>query len=295
MKKYILLLFVFSSVLLVSCTKKIESGAFWGETEYYRDFLWKKYDPIRMEQTLNFDFNGDAKRLLQNKPLHFEVVERNVEGEFVPAMDIILYVDGQECEGNRFEVTTNDKEKTVAVVFKADAREGNHALFLREIGENGLDRVDYTELGEGFVLKKQDITNPLQLALTWTLIIIFIILIVWILLVKFVICPATAFRRVTITYSDGIENVVRLNGAHKLVCTNKHSKCSLLKALFVENVMYEVNEYWTNPVTIMTGRHRNDVKIIGRDVSVQNDKIIRHEQLVIINDTTNEKVMVETN
>lgn len=290
-RNFYFLIGVLSALFLSGCAKEIP-GAFWGETEHYKNFLWVDYEPVRMEQTLVFDFNEDSKNLL-TEPVRFEIVEKDLEGNIIQPHDINVYVNGELCPSNIFSVTKDDTEIPLCIIFKDYAREGNHTLFLREAGNNGLDRVEYLQLDEGFVVKKKDVTNPLQLGVTWAVIIIAIILVVWILLVKLVISPATPFHRVTFSYPDGTEKVVRMNGANKLVCSNKSNKCSLLKSLFAGKITYETSEYWTSPVTIRRGRRGNEIRISGA-VDVVNDELVRKEEITLINEN-NEKIVIETN
>lgn len=291
MNKYFFLISTLVAISLCSCNSL--SGEFWGETKYYKDFPGCKYEPVKMHQTLTFDFNDDAKRLLKNSPLQFEVVEKNKDGNLIPANDILLYINNstKPCEGNRFSITSEVTELPLCIVFKNNAREGNHTLFLREVGNNGLDRIDYMELSQGFVVNKKEVTNPLKLGISWSLICLATILLCWILIVRFVTHPKTPFNKIGITYPNGEEVLVKMNNAHELICTPKKQKCSLLHGLFLGKITYQTNEYWTRPVTIKKGRTRNDIKISSA-VDVVSGDLNRHSTIVICNEN-NEKATLE--
>lgn len=239
------LIAVLSALLLSGCAKEIP-GAFWGETEHYKKFLWKDYEPIRMEQTLVFDFNQDSKKLL-TKPVRFEIVEKDLEGNFFRPDDIDVYVNGKLCQDNIFSVTKDDTEIPLCIIFKDDAREGNHTLFLQEDenNNNGLDRVDYLQLDKGFVVKKKDVTNPLRVGTDISLSTILAILVAWILLVQLSInrFRNDQIRTIKFTIEDGNPKCINsknssLVGSKEIILTKTTAKQSFLKMLFFGKISY---------------------------------------------------------
>ena len=285
---------IVSLSLLTGCENK-EENAFWGETDFYSDFLFKKYEPVKMERTLSFDFNDDAKRLLTSD-IMFEIVEKDGDGLFRRASDFDLYKNGELCPDGILTVSTSEEEATVTLIFKPDAREGTHTLYLREYGHTGLDRIDYLELTDGFVVEKNDVTNPLALLLMWTGIILITVLVVWFIIAHLVVNPATSFSRVYIQYpGQTVENEVRMRGAYRLVCTDKARKCSFLHKFFVGKEIYEVNDFWTSPLIVKTGSRSNIVRLLGTGpYEVEPDKPTRREPITVGNGN-GEKTIMTTN
>lgn len=281
MKKIYQIVFFGSLIcLLSSCSDS--NTVFWGETDCYSDFLFKKYTPVRMEKTLEFEWNEDAKRLW-HKSIDFEIVEKS-SGK--PFKGIVVYKNGERCKNNILKITKADSEVVVGIEFAADAPEGNHILYLREKSLNGLDRIDKIELGEGIIVRKNNVFNPLAKWLTTSIIAILTILVVWIVLARFVINPAAKFSKVIFDYGDG-ERPVRMSGAYKLICTNKPVKISLFHKLFVGNVKVEVNEFWEHPVTIQSGA-RNRIRFSGSatyNINTEDGVPVRREPVEITNES----------
>ena len=71
-KIFKLLLLFMLAVTFVSCKDKKDVVIF-GETEWYKPWLWSKYEPIIMERTFELEFNEDAKLWLKDTPLKFEL------------------------------------------------------------------------------------------------------------------------------------------------------------------------------------------------------------------------------
>lgn len=246
------------SIFLLSCQEDGKGTTMWGVTEYYTDFLWRKYEPVRMLQNLEFDFNEDAQRLLADEIFTFEVVELDEKGSVVPNQ-FIVYKDGAKCNDNIFTVTTNDIEVCLAMEFFADAREGNHKVYIREKGKSGLSRVDYTELTQGVFIKKVNKMNPLAKGSVWGGSILLVILVVWFIASRLVFWPAVRFSRVEIDYKDGFGfRRIRTSGCYELVLTNdKTKRDSFFAKMFKGSRCYEVNAFWTAPVIIMNGTGKN--------------------------------------
>ena len=109
-----LLFILIFPLCFLSCGKKSESlsKVIWGETDYYNDFLFIKYNPVIMTQKLEFDFNEDAQRLL-NRDIEIEIVEKNERDKFVSAQNIKLYKNGLLCNGNVLKINP----KTLQLIF----------------------------------------------------------------------------------------------------------------------------------------------------------------------------------
>ena len=166
------------ALLVVSCSDS-DKRVLFGETDYFEDFLWKKYEPVIMTRTLTLDFNDDAKRVLKDKKFKFNVFEALSADKKEVAKNIVVYKNNQKCEGNIIEISVDESEVELGIEFTKNASEGEHTLYLGEVDKNGLDDIDYQELGGGFIVEKNDVTNPLLLIVIWTSIIVVSLLIIW--------------------------------------------------------------------------------------------------------------------
>ena len=139
MKRYIQAFWavMLAVALLSSCGRQDENSLFWGQTRQYSDFLFKKYIPSRMEQTLVFEFNEDALRQWDDV-LTFELIDINTKRKIE---DIILYKNGEICKDNLLNITAADKEVVVGIEFRPSAPEGRYMLALQPKSLNGLDRI----------------------------------------------------------------------------------------------------------------------------------------------------------
>jgi hypothetical protein len=285
MKKHILFIVVATAAMLFSsCGDENNStGQFWGETEYYDDFLFSKYESKIMKQPLALEFNDDAKRLITSD-IEFEVVEKNADDKLIRAEGIRLHKNGEVCLNNILKIKTTDSEVELGIEFLSNAHKGNHTLYLNAIDMGGLDRIDYLELTNGFCVKKEDIMNPLKLGLLWTFAIIVVILAVCFIISR-IVNPSTKFSKLYIDYDDGAgEQRIDMGSAYKLLCTNKKTKYSVFSKFFVGVVKVEVNDFWTHDVTIKSGT-RNNVRVSGLgEFEINTDETVRKEPFTITNE-----------
>ncbi len=247
MKRVIFYLLAITSLLPLSSCKESESNSvFWGETKYYKDFLWKKYEPVRMEKTLEIEFNEDAKNFanLWSERIEFNVV--NITNN-KPFEHIKLYKNDELCNNNVLVITPEDEEVQVAIEFLESAPEGNHILTLVERGNSGLDRIEI-EMGDGVVITKKDITNPLALTSSISGSAILIILIVLAVILRL----ASPKIKHTLTVIEPIaQNIVRRNEARRVVLTSdRKQKQGLISKIFKGKTKYVYNDIWTSTVVL---------------------------------------------
>ena len=57
---------IITTLVLVSCEKEIDTSMLWGKTDYYTDFMFYEYEPVRMTKTICFDANEDSKGHVRN-------------------------------------------------------------------------------------------------------------------------------------------------------------------------------------------------------------------------------------
>lgn len=275
----IILSVVLSMMCFTSCK---DNGTFWGKTNYYDNFLFVKYEPVRMEQTLVFDFNEDAQRLF-NGDINFEVVEKNANGAFNVAQNIKLYKNNKACSNNILSINKYDKPVTVGIEFTDKATDGSHTLFLREKGTSGIDRIDYQVLGTGIYVTKNKDMNPLLLSLMWFAIIVLGICIIWIIMLKPLLYESFKVKQLIIT-TDSF-NSTKIRGCKQVICSNKKQKQSFINELFIGKRVFVQDEFFTADL-IITPRDKKTVRVktpLGFEAT--NTSVSIGETMTIINAT----------
>ena len=255
MKAHNIILSVALSVMCFTSCK--DNGTFWGKTNYYDNFLFVKYEPVQMEQTLVFDFNEDAQRLF-NGDINFEVVEKNANGAFNVVQNIKLYKNHKACCDNILSINKNDKQVTVGIEFTDNATGGSHTLFLREKGTSGIDRIDYQELVTGICVTKNKDMNPLLLGLMWLAIIVLGTCIVWIIFLKSLLYESFKVKRLIIT-TDRFKST-NIKGCKQVVCTNKKQMQSFINQIFTGKIVFVQDEFFTADLMI-TPRDKKTVRV----------------------------------
>ena len=296
MKRLFKVLLILSVVLLsTSCNGRKDVVVF-GETEWYKPWLWKEYEPVIMERTLVFDFNEDAKYWLKDKPLEFEL--RTINDE--PVENIKLYINDELCENNVFTVSVENKEVKMGIVFDDSVEEGNHDYIIKYLGgnnKNKLDVVSFESFGHdnSITAKKKIVNNP-AMVLTRNISFTFLITcVLWFLLSRLVIWRETSFSVVNIDYNDGNgPKRIKMSGKYELVCTNNNQlKDSLFAKIFKGKKQYEVNEFWTHDIVLGDGARRNKIKVQGlKNFSISGNST-RRVPFDIMNDKGN-KVTIRT-
>jgi hypothetical protein len=252
---YLLLLLL----ALVSCNKTEENPnkVLWGETEYYTDFLFKKYDPVIMEQTLKFEFNNDAQEFGVND-IELEAVERDENDRFIRTTDVILYKDGEQCPDNILKIKLSDRNIKLGIEFDSKAKEGNHTLYLRVRNTGGLDRIDDVDLSSSkdailvheWVVKKDDVYNPLVLLLFWILVVIVALLIIWRIFIRPLMFETFKVKTLIIIYPDSFKTL-RIKGCYKVICSKTKQRQSFINKFFTEKIVFVQNDFWEQDVEIV--------------------------------------------
>lgn len=263
----------------------------WGTTEYYSDFLFKKYEPVIMSKSIELEFNEDAQRLIKST-IELEVVEKNEHDRFINVDGINIYKNGVECNGNVLIIEPNEKSFDLGIEFTEKAPEGNHTLYLRVKNSGGLDRIDNVDLSSTdelilaheWVVKKDDVINPLGLLIFWIIIIILFVLLLSFIISR-IVNPIVKFSSVYIDYNDNSgERRIRMGRSCFLLCTNQDTKYSIFYKLFVGLVKVEVNDFWVQPLKIKSGR-RDSIVITGlSSYNIDTEDPIRRETISIINE-----------
>jgi len=282
MKNIQILIAVTIAVLLSSCAEN-SKGTFWGETKYYSNFLFYRYKPIVMEQTLIFDFNDNAQRLIAND-IEFEIVEKDANGAFIRAEGIVLKKDGKECPNNILKIKTSEKEVLLGIEFTEQARNGYHTLYLREKGKSGLDRIDYLELTDGFCVKKNKVWNPLAKILFWLLVVVVALILVWVIVLKPLMFETFKVKTLYVIYPEAMKTL-RIKGYTKIICSRTKQRQTFISRFFMGKIAFVQNEFWEQDMEIVP-KNKKSVRVrpprgfivspsstvaVGADVEITNN------------------------
>lgn len=243
--RYIIIAFI-----LVSCNEKeADTSMLWGKTDYYTDFLFNDYEPVKMSKTICFETNEDANGRVGN--VKFGLYKKEEDNSYTSVKDEIrLYKNGILCEDNILLVTPQDKEVQLGIEFTPEAQEGVHKWFLKVLDNGGFDRInEYATEEESLPLllewraEKNDIINPLKLGMNISLLILLGLILVWFLIMKPILYPT--FKLGNIQFTNGTYfSTKRIYGARKLVVTKSSKKQSAINKLLTGKIVYERNELW---------------------------------------------------
>lgn len=284
-KTYILILLVSVCALFSACTTT-PAGVIWGETDFYSDFLFKKYEPIIMTRTLELQFNDDAHELMTGREqITFRLVEKDENGHEVAPVGINLYKNGILCEDNRLAVSVAESEVEVGLVFTKDATEGYHNVYLRHESIAGLDRIDDTAIANGLVIRKNNVRNPLAVLLFWTFIFIVASIIVWLLVIKPMMYPTFKVGQLRLQDPAPYSALCPLKHYRKVVLTNRNTQQSFLNALFTGRIKYIVNAIWRSEV-VFEPKDKNSIRIRPSKEYRTDALILRKNQDYVLENTS---------
>lgn len=237
-----------------SCNDDDQNGVMlWGETDYYSDFPLGLYDyePVQMTKTLCFETND----IMQGQPWEvvFGLFKKEETGDYLPVTsDVVIYKNGEKCEGNKFKVKSGENEVNLGIEFSPNASEGTHKWYLRVLENECFNRIndfstedDYLPLLLEMKAKKRDIMNPLSqgLCVFWS--IVAVILVLWFLAIKPIVFPTFKIGLIQFV-RDGYFSNKRLSGARKLVVSSTCKKQGTLNRIFTGKIVYEYNDVWTD-------------------------------------------------
>ena len=284
-KTYILLLVVSVCALFSACTTT-PAEVIWGETDFYPDFLFKKYEPVIMTRTLELQFNDDARELMTGREqITFRLVEKDEDGCEVAPADVNLYKNDVLCEDNRLVVSVAESEVEVGLVFTEDAAEGYHNVYLRAESFAGLDRIDDTVIANGLVIRKNDIHNPLAVLLFWTVVFVVVSVIVWLLFIKPIMYPTFKVGQLRLQDPVPYSTLCPLKHYRKVILTNRNTQQRFLNALFTGRIKYIVNAIWTTEV-MFEPKDKNSIRIRPSKEYRTDAMILRKNQDYVLENTS---------
>lgn len=243
-----------------------EFDEFFGKQVAYRsDFLWSKYTPDTLKQTLVFEQVEDAF----TKPITlglFEVRDSVSENqESVKSIsepvgkEITLLVNGVPQKGSTFVVQPGTKELELGVVFtRGLAEERDYYWDLKVLDAGDLDMINESlttiEIPKLLTWEAEYDTemNPLKELVLWICAIIAALLVLWFAVVRWIVFPTFSFSVLQIAYFEGENRKGRedctLRGARKVVCDASPKYQSGLNRFFCGRIVYLTNQFWATPV-----------------------------------------------
>lgn len=261
-----------------SCNKTIEhpNKVIWGSTDYYEKFLHKEYKPLIMKHGLEFEFNEDAQRLLK-RDVKLELVEIDEQDKFVSAKGIKLYKNGIICENNILKINAVEKSVELGIEFTGEATEGNHTLYLLVNDNGGLDRIDDLDLSSTdnlvlaheWVVRKDDVYNPLAKLLFWIIASLLSLLTIAIIITR-INNPTFGIRQLRIEYYNTEGELippyknVKIKRCYKIICTRNQLKQSVISRLFYGKVAFVVNNFWEKDICLKPkSSSKNTIRIVN--------------------------------
>ena len=298
---------VFALIMLgaSSCQKDY----LWGETKYYEDFLWCKYEPVEMAQTIEFELNSDGKKFFDSEKAYIKFKVVGKDGKSTPKFVDITF-NGKRCDDYTFVVKPNGESVSgrLGVIFHNDAPKGKHELLIKYVGNNHISKVEvdgneinvgnYTlEEGKnvlGFGLdadnpicvKKRDAVNPLLAGLIIALVVFVGLLVAWLVARRFIYPPIKG--SVTFVGPGNFGGFFKSKGYVRMVFTNQVKKQGFLNRFFKGRTQYFTHEVWDSPIEIRRSR-ANEVRVIVSGRWVCDSYLMRGVTRTIRNATTKSK------
>ncbi len=259
--------YLFAVIFLFSCEE--ERSLLWGETKYYNDFLFHKYEPVRMTKNIQFDFNEDAERYA--KDVEFGIYSKDSDDKFyLVAEDIALvYKDGKLAPCNKFKISPKEGSVGVelSIEFKPAAKEAMHTFYLKVLNNGSLDRINESEVQlEAMPIviewraEKIDIMNP---AKKWLLIGLATFLAVLIVIAIFIRLAITSFKSGTlVVVTNNTTQTYRLRGVSSMIGSPKSQKQGLWNRFMCGKINFILHgEFFIDGDIVITPSSRNRVRI----------------------------------
>lgn len=258
-----------------------------GRASYYPAFLfWKESGQDTLHYNLSQHFNQPAME--QASSVRFKVTASD------NADDFQILIDGEPCPDKEFTVEGRTSNSTLSILFNKNAAQGKRYFSMAPIQIKETDRINTTQ-AESYQLSVRARYhvgyNPLQIILIWMLIILVALLILWFIMVKRAIYPQIKPGRITI--NEPYYKSIRIQGARKIVLTNKPQKQSAFSRLFTGRIVYETNEIWTSPLEIEPSKKALRPSTKGKYlIEPFTSRMERNTEYKIQNMATNQQVII---
>jgi hypothetical protein len=245
-----------------------------GKVSYYKPFFFCKKEIHPLEKTLVFEFNEEAKK--DNSFVELTLTDRNT-GKMVGQESVSMLINGEETRNNKIKISPSllneAGELTFGFLFHEDTPSGNHQWLLK-VTDSSLDRVDNIHLETqddpavvliSTVFFKQ--INPLLLGLYIFLAILVGLFLCWIIAIRPIMYPR--FRIAAITVMEPYYEMYKPRLCYKIIFTNRVEKQNFFQKLFRGEILYAVNEVWTEKWELVP-KNKNSVKpILNRNIMIE--------------------------
>lgn len=271
--KLLSILVIATTLLCISCSEeKDKNVTSLGIVECYDNFLWEEHTPdtIQMGRFV-VEFADDAADPEYNASIMIGAVEIDEEGNKKPlaTSDIQMYFNGKATSDNKFKISHGTEEVVLTAVVNPNAEDRIYKWNV-EVLEEGKeceklanehgDRVEY--FGESFEVEKDKITNPLKKNLTTTLIILFILILLWILVIRPLKYPGIRVNNILIIGPGNFYGSYNIKGAYKVILTSDaNKKQKFMSRIFIGKIMYLYGDVWTQDI-VFKNFNKNSITVI---------------------------------
>jgi len=305
----------------VSCGERDLNSSYWGQTKFYKSFLWSKSPIDTLTRVLEVGFNEDAKKTLA-QPLVLALYKVDAsdpsDAQPLPPDDAKVFVDGRLSEDNTISLDKNCSGSVrIGVVLtekflKKSNKDRDYTLVFKVIQNPGLDRINDLEVtGNTPVLIEEkepwtpmkihidQVANKLRVGTNTGLVIILIALATIVFLSRMNNLPFGVKRLYLI--NDNTQRTINLRGAGRVIFTKDRKKQSFLQRIFKRKTIFVTDDFFSSGdvlvepkfrITTESGR-RNGVRVSAKNYSLYNNVIVKDEEEILENIDTNNKIIIK--
>ena len=276
---YKILLVASVALFAIACGDEAPVGDEWGRTEYYESSIFKKYEPVIMEQVLEFKLDEDGQKMFANGQGIVELYVTSKPGENIPNKNVVVHLNGEkqlddnDQPDNKISIHIDNVEKpifcTLGLEFLGSAADGEHHLYLytsdtpaknyvktvevdgiwEDVRDNSLN-MDLGALADkdgGFYIIKKTVKNPgdvMFYSILTALLVLFVLS---------VVISRMITQRIKVTYLEltgAYHKRVRVKGYYSVEFTSSKKKQNFWCKLYKGIILYEVHPSWGAGVTI---------------------------------------------
>lgn len=256
--------FLVTDKVSVKCNNKRELVLFtpterqkMGKVSHYDEFLFVRSKIVPINHAIDFTFNDDAKA---DKNAFAEFAFVNNNGQAIGPNDMIVTVDGEKLNNNRFRVTPSHDKVNIEISFPSGAKKGKRQGYLRLVNHN-LHRLNSNECSgqtaDAFqwTVYNSKTMNPLAKALMWLGILVISALLLWFIVIKPIKYPRfSRFRKMVLVKKNGVvaaQFTCNFKGARRVIFATKKQPQSALNKLFTGRIDTIVNPIFEEPITFL--------------------------------------------
>ena len=263
-KFYIAILVSLFCGVLVSCQSD-SVGADLGTFIRYNDRAWCKYTPDTLHMTLVITENDS------DQPVKFKLYSMDDDtGNYVATgSEVQLYANGKVCQSNVLTICPSDSEIDLGLIFTKDAEEDDYKLIFKVVDMGDLECINNAEVCVGADLsnmtmnvKVNDIWNPLTKVVVIVSSIIFGLLLLRLLVVRFLWFDYFKVAKVNLGTTEKLYTK-KVKGLLSLTFTAKRQQQSILERWFVGERMYVVDDFFEAGDITIVPKNKKSVGIRG--------------------------------